>query len=309
MSVLKSAAYPYNTKHSKDFLVKDFGLHFHFNGKEKDDEVKGQRNSYDFGERMYDPRLGRMPSIDPFAKQFPTESNYSYAGNCPIALVDHKGQKKIYYIHVIELDGSQTTLKVVDNSIVKTKVTYTRENIGVGNMNLYTTQVSNKETFDLSQHITIDKKTGTIIYGEEKEGRQRSNSSLVRAYEDNFKDEEKKGNYDGIAWIGETGQGEETKKGTGTRVESIDELQGLLNTTKSAAKGSEYLLKTISKISDVIEKIGESQTLVEATDPIGKKIPNVGGKPSKPDSTYCGTCDKNIVNSDTTGHNLRPEEK
>jgi len=30
-----------------------------FNGKEKDDEVKGSGNSLDFGARMYDSRLGR----------------------------------------------------------------------------------------------------------------------------------------------------------------------------------------------------------------------------------------------------------
>jgi len=30
-----------------------------FNGKEKDDEVKGNGNSYDFGARIYDPRIGR----------------------------------------------------------------------------------------------------------------------------------------------------------------------------------------------------------------------------------------------------------
>ena len=30
-----------------------------FNGKEMDNELKGEGNSYDFGARMYDPRIGR----------------------------------------------------------------------------------------------------------------------------------------------------------------------------------------------------------------------------------------------------------
>ena len=30
-----------------------------FNGMEKDDKVKGEGNSYDFGARMYDSRIGR----------------------------------------------------------------------------------------------------------------------------------------------------------------------------------------------------------------------------------------------------------
>jgi len=33
-----------------------------FNGMEKDDEVKGEGNSLDFGARIYDPRVGRWMS-------------------------------------------------------------------------------------------------------------------------------------------------------------------------------------------------------------------------------------------------------
>jgi RHS repeat-associated protein len=33
-----------------------------FNGMEKDDEIKGEGNSLDFGARIYDPRLGRWLS-------------------------------------------------------------------------------------------------------------------------------------------------------------------------------------------------------------------------------------------------------
>jgi len=39
-----------------------------FNGMEKDDEFKGKGNSYDFGARMYDPRVGRWLTIDPECK-------------------------------------------------------------------------------------------------------------------------------------------------------------------------------------------------------------------------------------------------
>ena len=43
-----------------------------FNGKEKDDEVKGSGNSYDFGGRnIYDSRTGRFNSIDPLYRKFP----------------------------------------------------------------------------------------------------------------------------------------------------------------------------------------------------------------------------------------------
>jgi RHS repeat-associated protein len=39
-----------------------------FNGKEKDNEAKGEGNQYDYGFRVYDPRLGRFLSEDPLTQ-------------------------------------------------------------------------------------------------------------------------------------------------------------------------------------------------------------------------------------------------
>lgn len=38
---------------------------FGYNGKEKDDETEGSGNSYDYGFRMYDLRVGKFLSIEP----------------------------------------------------------------------------------------------------------------------------------------------------------------------------------------------------------------------------------------------------
>lgn len=65
---------------------------FAFNGKEKDDEIKGNGNSYDFGARMHDPRLGRFFSLDPKFKDYPNFSPYLYAANNPIFLIDFNGE-------------------------------------------------------------------------------------------------------------------------------------------------------------------------------------------------------------------------
>ena len=62
-----------------------------FNGKENDNEAKGEGNQIDYGERVYDPRLGRFLSVDPLQKQFPALSSYQYSGNNPIATVDLDG--------------------------------------------------------------------------------------------------------------------------------------------------------------------------------------------------------------------------
>src|SRR5690606_21698443 len=42
-----------------------------FNGKEQDAEIKGEGTQYDYGFRIYDPRLGRFLSVDPLFKSYP----------------------------------------------------------------------------------------------------------------------------------------------------------------------------------------------------------------------------------------------
>ncbi len=74
------------------------GYRFGFNGKENDNEVKGIGNSIDFGDRIYDPRLGRWLSIDPLQKKYPYLSPYIFAGNNPIKFVDYDG--KDFGVHV-----------------------------------------------------------------------------------------------------------------------------------------------------------------------------------------------------------------
>ena len=49
-----------------------------FNGMEKDDELKGEGNSYDFGMRMYDPRINRWLKTDPLDKKYPYDSPYIF---------------------------------------------------------------------------------------------------------------------------------------------------------------------------------------------------------------------------------------
>ncbi len=64
---------------------------FGFNGKEQDSEVSGEGNQYDYGFRIYDPRLVRFKSVDPLAVDYPWYSPYHFAGNNPIMFVDLDG--------------------------------------------------------------------------------------------------------------------------------------------------------------------------------------------------------------------------
>jgi RHS repeat-associated protein len=67
-----------------------------FNGMEKDDEFKGEGNSYDFGARMYDSRIARWYSEDPLNYLYPSQSSYSFALNTPVQALDPDGKLVIF---------------------------------------------------------------------------------------------------------------------------------------------------------------------------------------------------------------------
>ncbi len=68
------------------------GYRYGFNGQEKDDNIKGGGNSYDFGARMLDVRLGRWFVIDPKWKLFSNISPYTFALNNSIYFIDSDGK-------------------------------------------------------------------------------------------------------------------------------------------------------------------------------------------------------------------------
>ena len=66
---------------------------FGFNNKEKDDEVEGKGNEYNYGFRIYDPRLGRFLSVDPLQKKYAWLTAYQFAENSPIEFFDIDGRE------------------------------------------------------------------------------------------------------------------------------------------------------------------------------------------------------------------------
>jgi RHS repeat-associated protein len=62
-----------------------------FNGMEADDEISGEGNSYDFGARMYNPRVGRFLSLDAYASSLHSLSPYNFASNSPVFKLDPDG--------------------------------------------------------------------------------------------------------------------------------------------------------------------------------------------------------------------------
>ncbi|MFZ4798293.1 MAG: RHS repeat-associated core domain-containing protein [Bacteroidia bacterium] len=85
------------SKPVKGLQVCEVDYRFHFNGKEKDNETYGEGNTYDYGERVQDPRLGKWLSLDPKSKEYPQITPYSFSGNNPLYFIDKKGADIIVY--------------------------------------------------------------------------------------------------------------------------------------------------------------------------------------------------------------------
>lgn len=87
-----------------------------FNGKENDNEVKGNGNQQNYGMRIYDPRLGRFLSVDPLTGDYPWLTPYQFAANTPIVAIDLDGLENVY-IHELPKGGSTLQMKYDANQV------------------------------------------------------------------------------------------------------------------------------------------------------------------------------------------------
>jgi RHS repeat-associated protein len=90
-----------------------------FNGKEMDNEVSGEGNQYDYGMRIYNPRLGRFLSVDPLFQSYPWYTPYQFAGNTPIQAIDLDGMEEWVVTRWYDKDQNVTKIRiftVVDNN-------------------------------------------------------------------------------------------------------------------------------------------------------------------------------------------------
>ena len=82
---------------------------YSFNGKEKDDEVYGDGNFLDYGERGYDSRIARFITRDKLAEKFAFYTPYQYAGNKPVMCIDLDGLEDLISITESYADGNTFT--------------------------------------------------------------------------------------------------------------------------------------------------------------------------------------------------------
>lgn len=113
----------YSTPHKKRTNYTPFGspmpgrnynsgsYRYGFGNKEQDPEIKGNGNSYDFGERMYDTRLGRWLSLDPLQRKYAGITPYNYTFNNPLIFTDPDGRDGRLSVVKDEQGGGVITLE------------------------------------------------------------------------------------------------------------------------------------------------------------------------------------------------------
>jgi len=103
------------------------GYRFGYSGKEKLDEVMGEGNFVDLGERGLDTRIGRLNwKPDPLAKNFPWNSPYAYAENDVIRCIDLDGLEKVVIFGGADLmnTGMLTMEEITVNLLVPVDVAF-----------------------------------------------------------------------------------------------------------------------------------------------------------------------------------------
>jgi len=95
-----------------------------FNGKENDKDVKGDGNQYDYGLRIYDPRIGRFLSTDPLGAEYPWNSSYAFAENDVIRSIDVEGAEKHVQTFSYAVSNGETAAKVVSDDYKQPEGTF-----------------------------------------------------------------------------------------------------------------------------------------------------------------------------------------
>jgi len=95
------------------------GYRYGFNGKEKDN--KDGVVQYDYGFRIYDPRLVRFKSVDPLSKNYAMLTPYQFASNTPIQAIDLDGAERL---DAFVLIGEAAKGEVLSNNQTYLNVTY-----------------------------------------------------------------------------------------------------------------------------------------------------------------------------------------
>jgi RHS repeat-associated protein len=273
---LKQYLYPFGMQMpGREFSQEEY--RYGFNGMEKDDEFKGEGNSYDFGARMYDARIGRWLSVDPLGMLFPGESPYMFAGNAPTYFIDPDGNTRVTYLHFQNEDGTETVLFVVDT-----------EDIEMG-LAGWPEGDSHLADYDIEEQYYINATDGSFTYTKELHYREESPQRLERwvmggldfvsKWEESIKGDgewQNGGFY--LVTEGDATDPTKTKSLSGAEKILADDLLGVLG--KSGGKPGipdmnvKNIVKRLSSVAkEALKHVPDSEYTIPAENPSNMTIP------------------------------------
>ncbi len=282
-----------------------------FNGKENDNEVKGEGNSIAYENRIYDTRLGRWLSLDPFQRKYSGESNYIYTSNNPILYLDTDGRDKVItHVYTDEKGKILRTFKVTIAGDIKSQAIKVRNTIDKSDWHW------EYQWHDINQSVTHVMKNGTEVsksVSGETLGKVRTKTDFNWEWWAQQKIALKDNQWSGIEFYSEGGQGMESKKtpfavdrvNIGKLLTLIDgmkdvgQIEILQNTFTKYAINSETA-KTMEIIMNQYERVTQGIDAVEKIEQSGV----INSKDSEYDaySNLCIGC-KSKLPSGTLGHN------
>ncbi len=226
-----------------------------FNGKENDNEVKGEGTQQDYGMRIYDTRLGRFFSVDPITKQYPELTPYQFASNTPIQAIDLDGEEAKVVTTIIFTNSSGKTIinrlstKDVKNpyrlgggTLFETKIKGLR---GVKDIVIYTYEPKapeNKSVFSTFKDLLFNTFLKDQDYPDDG-GPEGSRSHQIY----------------GIIFTSKDGGSGTTSTGTGNNATFYDVIdgEGLFGLVKGSGGGFSLSSDGVNKIISTIAKIAE----------------------------------------------------
>lgn len=115
--------YPFGMLQPARHYEVDGSYRYGFNGKENDNEVKGDGTTIAFENRIYDPRLGKWFSLDPLQKKYPGISPFAFVENNPVFYSDKDGKEKwLNFIIINQITGVTTQFSILVSRDIVSKV-------------------------------------------------------------------------------------------------------------------------------------------------------------------------------------------
>ncbi len=103
--------YPFGMQMPGRIFQGSDGYRYGFNGKEMDNEVSGNGNQYDYGFRIYNPRIAKFLSVDPLTASYPWLTPYQFAQNDPIRNIDIDGLEGGSVVEYLMNEGNRAVDK------------------------------------------------------------------------------------------------------------------------------------------------------------------------------------------------------